>query len=106
LVCYQPGKAALLPYFRDTLEPKIYGQHGKKGHDAYHKMLAEGKPEEAALLPYFRDTLQPTQTGGQTGGQGGNKWINYQSLIQKGGAIKDLQDHPFILETTAGEDVE
>jgi hypothetical protein len=27
-------------------------------------------------------------------------------LIQKGGAIKDLQDHAFIAKTTAGEDVD
>jgi len=98
----KPGEASLLPYFQDTLQPKTYGRHGKEGHDAYHKLLAEGKPGEASLLPYFRDTLQPKRTGGQ----GGKNWLDYQSLIQKGGAINDLQDHPFIAETTAGEDVE
>jgi len=39
-------------------------------------------------------------------GRGGRNWLDYQSLIQKGGTINDLQDHPFIVETTAGEDVE
>jgi len=80
---------------------KRYGKHGKEGHDAYHA-LAEDKPEEASLLPCFQDTLQPKRTGGQ----GGKNGLDYQSLIQKGGTINDLQDHPFIVETTAGEDVE
>jgi len=98
----KPEEAALLPYFRDTLQYEKYGWHGKEGHDAYCKLVAEGKPGETALLPYFRDTLQHKRTAGQ----GGKNWLDYQSSIQKGGAIKDLQDHTFIIETTAGEDVE
>jgi len=39
-------------------------------------------------------------------GRGGKNGLDYQSLIQKCGTYKDLQDHPFIVETTAGEDVE
>jgi len=37
---------------------KRWGRHGKEGHDAFHKLLAEGKQGETKLLPYFRDTLQ------------------------------------------------
>ena len=37
---------------------KKYGQHGKAGHDEYHALLAEGKPEEVLQMPYFQDTLQ------------------------------------------------
>jgi len=48
---------------------KRYGKHGKGGHDAYHKLLAEGKPGEAALTPYFRDTLQ-SKTYGRHGEEG------------------------------------
>ena len=38
-------------------------------------------------------------------GRGGANWLDCQTLIQNGGTYKDMQDHPFILETTAGEDV-
>jgi len=44
-------------------------------------------------------------TGKKYGGRGGANWLDYQSKIQKGGTYKDLQDHPFVRETTAGEDV-
>ena len=98
----KPEEAALMPYFQDKHQYQTCGRHGKVGRDAYHELLAEDKPEEASLMPYFQDTLQPKRTGGQ----GGENWLEYQRLIQKGGAIKDLQDHVFIVETTAGEDVE
>jgi len=39
-------------------------------------------------------------------GSGGRNWLGYQTLIQNGGTHRDLQDHPFIIETTAGEDIE
>jgi len=39
-------------------------------------------------------------------GRGGGKWIDYQSLIEGGATYKHLQDHHFVVETTAGEDVE
>jgi len=50
-------EASQLPYFQDTLQYKMYSQHGKAGHDEYHALLAEGKQEEASQLPYFQDTL-------------------------------------------------
>jgi len=39
-------------------------------------------------------------------GRGGEKWLDYQSLIEGGATYNDLQDHPFVVKTTAGEDVE
>jgi len=45
-------------------------------------------------------------TGKRNGGQGGKKWLECQSSIEEGATYKDLQDHPFIVETTAGEDME
>jgi len=48
---------------------KKYCRHGKEGHDAFCKLLAEGKPEEAVKLPHFQDTLHHKQYGrhGQEG---------------------------------------
>ena len=58
---------------------KRYGRHGKEGHNAYHKLLAEGKPGEAAQLPYFQDTLQP-KTYGKHGKEGHDA---FKELVEK-----------------------
>ena len=39
-------------------------------------------------------------------GEGGKNWMDYRRLIEGGATYKDLQGHPFIVETTAGEDGE
>jgi hypothetical protein len=58
---------------------KGYGRHGKEGHDAYHQLLAEGKPGEAAMLPYFQDTLQ-YETYGKHGQEGRDA---FEELVNK-----------------------
>ena len=39
-------------------------------------------------------------------GQGGANWLDYQAKIQEGSSVEDMQDHPFVTETMAGEDAE
>ena len=46
-----------------TIQYKQHGRHGKEGHDAFHKLLAEGKLEEAVKLAYFQNMLQYAQYG-------------------------------------------
>ena len=62
------------------LQYKMYGQHGKAGHNVYHALLAEGKPEKASLLPYFSDTFQYKMYG-QHGKAGHDA---YHALLAEG----------------------
>ena len=39
-------------------------------------------------------------------GKGGANWLDYQTKIQEGSSFDDMQDLPFVIETTAGEDAE
>ena len=56
---------------------KNYGRHGKEGHDAFNKLLAEGKTEEAEKEAYFQDTLQHNKYGrhGKEGHDAFNKLL-------------------------------
>jgi hypothetical protein len=52
------------------------------------------------------DYVSPLTIQGRAGGKGGANWLDYQTKIQEGSSFDHMQDHPFVIETTAGEDAE
>jgi len=54
------GRRALsqLPYFQDTLQYEMYGQHGKAGYDEFKELVENDKLSMARDTPYYQDTWQ------------------------------------------------